>query len=383
MRTVTTTPFGARPVTACLMDHQRIGRAEAVISEIDKWAVLDALTRVGDSYGISDRTLGVLRVLLSFHPDRMLKDGQPMVVFASNAALCDRAHGMPESTLRRHIAALVKAGLILRHDSPNGKRYARRGQGGQITRAFGFDLRPLLVRAVEIQERAAEEIARETRIATLREDIALMLRDAVKLVQFALEQGLPCAALDDRARLAKRALRRKLDEEELTAVNFQLAELLDDIRAALSVDNPQESSAETVTESAEMSGCALQNERHYQRSEKEPYDKTPPPLHSVVEACPDVHPYLDRLRGWNDFVEAICRVAPMTGIDSRTWAEACRTMGPENAATTVAIIVQRIGSIAKPGAYLRTLTRKAEEGEYSPLPLLRAMVRTEVTGCAA
>lgn len=383
MRTVTTTPFGARPVTACLMEHQRIAHADAPVSEVDKWDVFDALTMIAGQFGLSDRTLGVLRVLLSFHPDRTLRAGQPMVVFASNRALCERAHGMPESTLRRHLAALVDAGMILRHDSPNGKRFARRGQGGQITRAFGFDLRPLLARSVDIRERAAQDAVRRERIALLREDISLMLRDAVKLVLFAQEQGLNCDALDDRARLARRALRRKLDEDQLTAVKSQLAELLDDIHASLGVEKPADTSPETETESAEMSGNAVQIERHYQRSEKEPADKNPPPLQTVVAACPDVHPYLDRLRDWTDFVEAMCRVAPMTGIDTRTWADACRIMGPENAATTVAIIVQRIGSIAKPGAYLRSLTKKAGEGDYTPLPLLNAMVRTPVTGCAA
>ena len=375
MRTVTTTPFGARPVSACLLETQRIGRAEAATPEADKWAVFDALTRIGSDLGIGDRSLGVLRVLLSFHPDRMLKDGQPMVVFASNAALCERAHGMPESTLRRHIAALVGAGLILRHDSPNGKRFARRGQGGQITRAFGFDLRPLLVRAPEFQHRAAEEIVRQERIAILREDISLMLRDAVKLVSFALEQGLNYDALDDRARLARRMLRRKLDEAQLTAVKADLATLLDQIHASLAVENPRDTSPETETESAELSGNAVRFERHYQRSEKEPADKKAPPLALVMEACPDVHPYLDRLRDWNDFIEAMCRVAPMTGIDPATWAEACRTMGPENAAATVAAIVQRIGSIVRPGAYLRSLSKKAGEGDYSPLPLLTALSR--------
>lgn len=372
MRTVTTTPFGARPVTAGLIDAQRIGRGDAPLAEVDKWAVFDAICTIGL---IGDRTLGVLRVLLSFHPDRMLKDGQPMVVFASNAALCDRAHGMPESTLRRHIAALVEAGLILRHDSPNGKRFARRGQGGQITRAFGFDLRPLLVRAIAIQHRAAEEIVRQERIAELREDISLMLRDAVKLCLYALEQGLNFDALDDRARLARRVLRRKLDESQLTAVKADLAVLLGDLHDALAVENPADKSVAPVQETAELSGNAQQNERHYQRSEKEPADKTPPPLGIVMEACPDVHPYLDRLRGWDDFIEGMCRVAPMTGIDTRTWGDACRIMGPENAATTVAIIVQRIGTITKPGAYLRSLTKKAGEGDFSPLPLLMSMVR--------
>ena len=181
MRTVTTTPFGTRPVTAGLMEHQARGRAEPAIGSVDKWQVLNALGLIARDYGIGDRTLSVLQVLLSFHPDQVLRDGTSMVVFASNAAICDRAHGMPESTLRRHIAALVEAGLILRHDSPNGKRYARRGRGGEITRAFGFDLRPLLVLAPEIAARAAEETARREHVDAMREEVSLLLRDAQRL----------------------------------------------------------------------------------------------------------------------------------------------------------------------------------------------------------
>lgn len=375
MRTVSTTPFGARPVTACLMENNRIGQGQSPVTEVDKWQVFDALTAIASEFDLGDRAMSVLRALISFHPDKTLKDGQPMVVFASNRALGERAYGMPESTLRRHLGALVQAGLILRHDSPNGKRYARRGQGGQITRAFGFDLRPLLVRSFEIQDRAAQEAVRQERIILLREDISLMLRDIQKYSLYAQEQGLSWDAVDDRIRLLKRGLRRKLTEDQLTTVKTDLTKLQCEITAMVGVENPQEETQEINAETTELSGNAVQIERHYQRSNKEPADKNTPPLTLVVEACPDIHPYLDQLRGWSDFIESMCRVAPMTGIDARTWAEACRNMGPENAAATVALIVQRIGSVAKPGAYLRSLSKKAGQGEYSPLPVLMSMTR--------
>ncbi|WP_244604546.1 MULTISPECIES: helix-turn-helix domain-containing protein [Mesorhizobium] len=32
---------------------------------------------------------------------------------------------MPQTTLRRHLAVLVECGLIIRRDTPNGKRHAR------------------------------------------------------------------------------------------------------------------------------------------------------------------------------------------------------------------------------------------------------------------
>ena len=118
----------------------------------DKWAVMRDLTVARAAFGVSDRDLAVLNALLSFHPHPTLAEGDGTIVFPSNASLSERAHGMPESTLRRHLAALVKSGLVIRHDSPNGKRYARRA-GEQLQVAFGFDLRPLLLREAERSHR--------------------------------------------------------------------------------------------------------------------------------------------------------------------------------------------------------------------------------------
>ena len=59
------------------------------------------------------------------------------------------------ATLRRHLAVLVECGLIIRRDSPNGKRFARKGRGGQVEQAYGFDLSPLVARAAEFEAMAA------------------------------------------------------------------------------------------------------------------------------------------------------------------------------------------------------------------------------------
>ena len=111
-------------------------------------------------------------------------------MFPSNKELSIRAHGMAPATLRRHLACLVDAGLIIRRDFPNGKRFARRGQGGAIEDAFGFDLTPLVARAEEI-ENLAEEVRAENRaIALLREKITLTRRDIAKMIATGIEEGV-------------------------------------------------------------------------------------------------------------------------------------------------------------------------------------------------
>jgi replication initiation protein RepC len=50
-------------------------------------------------------------------------------------------------------------------------------------------------------------------------------------------------------------------------------------------------------------------------------------------------------------------------------------MGPENAATVIACILERGGHINSAGGYLRDLTRRAERGEFSLGPMLMALMR--------
>ncbi|WP_375689921.1 plasmid replication protein RepC [Pseudooceanicola sp. LIPI14-2-Ac024] len=362
MQTVTTTPFGRRPVTAGQIESAALAARPAPVPQVDKWEVMKDLSTARAGFGISDRTLAVLNVLVGVHSERMLADGDMLIVYASNATLSARAHGMPESTLRRHLAALVEAGLIARHDSPNGKRYVRRDGDGDAMRAFGFDLRPLLVRACEIALAARAERQRLSVIAARREEVVLLMRDAGKLADYAAGQGTNTDALADRLLLAKRELRRKLDLDTLETLRDALVSLVDKLRETVAVE------VEAPVAPTELSACDSQNERHIQEPDKKQSDLKGqgPDLRTVLNRCPDILPYADDgVRTWDDFTRLMARIAPMTGIDLPTWTDACRAMGPIEAAIAVAGIVQRIGMIRSPGAYLRTLAKKARGGAFS------------------
>ena len=158
---------------------------------VEKWQVYRNLCEGKSIVGIGDRALAVLNALLSFYPDSELSEENGLIVFPSNAQLSLRAHGMPDATLRRHLAALVDCGLIIRRDSPNGKRYARKGRGGDIEEAFGFSLAPLLARAYEF-EAAAERVRADNRaLRLMRERITLHRRDIHKLIEAAVEEDVP------------------------------------------------------------------------------------------------------------------------------------------------------------------------------------------------
>src|SRR5271156_45472 len=174
---ISTTPFGRRPLSRAMIAAQAEVKNADPSAIAHKWRVWRNLAEAKDRLNIADRSLAVLNALLSFHQETALSAGGDLVVFPSNHELTIRAHGMAPTTLRRHLAALVEAGLIIRRDSPNGKRYAREGQGGSIEQAFGFDLAPLVARAEEFEAWAEEVRAEERALRLVRERITLCRRD--------------------------------------------------------------------------------------------------------------------------------------------------------------------------------------------------------------
>ena len=365
---------------------------------VNKWELLRELSKAQAAFGVTERDLTVLQGLLSFFPDDALGGNAEMVVFPSNKAICERLNGMPCSTMRRHIARLVDAGLLMRRDSPNGKRYVRKH--GEERVAFGFDLSPLYCRSEEVA-RAAEAVREaEDRVRRLREVVSLMRRDLAALAEFGEEIQPGLGLWDqfrDKAVLTARALRRKLTLEELSAYRTDLAALLD--RARNVIDGP---------ETEEMNTNDASFERHHHNSSEESIDLEPAlekggaaadapdvetdvpsadveeadtrrvpkiPLHLVIAGCPSLKTfYQGDIRHWHQLFDAACHVRPAMGISASAWEEAQRFMGPEQASIVVAAILERFSDIRSPGGYLRALTSKAAAGEFSSGPMVMALM---------
>ena len=187
---LTTTPFGRRSLRLAHVASQALAKARLPEKAVHKWQVFRAICTAKTRVGVSERALAVLDALLSFHPETALT-GEDLVVFPSNQQLALRAHGMAPATLRRHLAALVDCGLVIRRDSPNGKRYARKGRGGDIEFAFGFDISPLVARADEFEAWAEEVRAEERALKLLRERITLCRRDIAKMIATGIEENVP------------------------------------------------------------------------------------------------------------------------------------------------------------------------------------------------
>jgi replication initiation protein RepC len=449
---VSTTPFGRRPVSLGQIAAQlQVRRAvddagkpgSNAPAAVNKWQLFRTLTQIRERLGVSDRSLSVLNALLSFHQETALTlpkaatrdpedceapDGEgpssscDLVVFPSNKALGQRAHGMASTTLWRHLTALVAAGLISRRDSPNGKRYARKDASGRerFSDAFGFDLAPLVARAPEFGAIAEELRALEKQRRLLKERISLHRRDVGKLIACGLDEGLSGDWEGFRQRFLElmTPLRRlkagqALEElaSDLASLRMDVASVLESHVNAQDIESNDHRNGEHQSNSKTQWATVLEP-----TSKKEGGDAGAPvsidtadaetvetkayPLGMVMESCPDLRDYGPgaRVKTWSDFLEAVRVVRPMIGISPDAWASAREVLGELPAHVVVATILQRSihsseaetmagpapgstvvvvnGSpaIQSAGGYLRALTEKARVGEFALGPVLMALI---------
>jgi len=102
------------------------------------------------------------------------------------------------------------------------------------------------------------------------------------------------------------------------------------------------------------------------------------PLGLVLASCNEFCAYApSKVRHWHDLVRVADIVRPMMGISVSAWDEAKQYMGPEEVAVVVVAMLERFSEIRSPGGYLRSLSAKAELGEFSCGPMIMALMRKE------
>lgn len=403
-----TTPFGRRSMSLGMLANQHLASQIEPGMRRNKWKLFRSVCEARRALGISDRSLTVLDALLTFYPEDELCQDSSLVVFPSNAQLSLRARGMTPATLRRHLSLLIEAGLIFRKDSPNGKRYARRGKGGQISEVFGFSLAPMLARACEIDGLAAETITDRETLRAIKEQISICRRDVSKLLATAIAEALPGNWNDllMEFRTITSQIPRNATVHDLLPVQQQMIELhefvVNDLKSQVKVRI--------------LSGSESQDERHKQDSKpnflsesepvriREPFPALDPSdqhientqqlrqnaqnavahvsserisLDLVLQACPQIVDYAPAraVRSWRDLASAAMVVRSMLDVSTTAYARACAAMGVETTAIVMACILERATFINSPGGYLRDLTKRCERREFTPNRMLMSVLR--------
>lgn len=396
---ISTTPFGRRSLTLGMMSSQVAAKAMPADASAHKWHVFQDIKEARIMVGATDRALAILNALLSFHPDTALHGDGELIVWPSNEQLIDRANGMSPATLRRHLVNLVDCGLIIRRDSPNGKRFARKGQGGEIEQAYGFDLSPIVARAAEFKDLVDAVKAEKKAYRLVKERLTICRRDIVKMIDTGIEEGVPAnwGRVQQTYQAIVSQIPRTAPRQTLEAIADELEELWAEVRQAL----------ESFINSQNMNANESQNERHIQnskpdsnseseirsRKEKEPsgsaaetdnvrsLPKRELPLGIVVDACSNLLWLVKGgggIRSWQEFLAAAEIARPALGISPSAWEDARTAMGQQQAAITIAAIHQRSDQINNAGGYLRSLTEKAREGKFSVWPMVMALLRAKL-----
>ena len=395
---ISTTPFGRRSMTLGMIASQVTAKSAPQGATVDKWKVFYSIRDAKELLGATDRSLTLLNALLSFHLESRLEADGDLIVWPSNEALTARANGMPPTTLRRHLAVLVDCGLIIRRDSPNGKRFVRKGRGGQIEQAYGFDLSPIVARAQEFEDLAEAVRAEKKAFHVAKERLTLLRRDIVKLIEAGIEENVPgnwAGVLRTYqsivGRLPRSAPRQLVDDvcTDLHGLYTEIREVLESFAKSQNPDaneshngrHIQNSNPDPLSESE--SGLGNKEEAGGTAAEPDNLRSLPKrelPLGIVLDACPSLRDLAQGgdIRHWRDFLAAAELARPFLGISPSAWREAREVMGDQHAAITLAAILQRTDQISNAGGYLRSLTDRARTGKFSTWPMIMALVRAKL-----
>ena len=392
-----TTPFGRRMMSLRMMASQAVAKAVPEGAQVQKWKVFQTIREAREMIGATDRALAILNALLSFHPETEITGDGELIVWPSNEQLMARANGMPATTLRRHLAVLVDCGLIIRRDSPNGNRFARKGRGGQIEQAYGFDLSPIVARAEEFAE-LAETVQTEKRAyKAARERLTLLRRDIVKMIDAGIEEGVPGnwgkmtrTYQGIIGRLPRTAPRQFLEDicEDLDLLWIEIRDVLESFTKTQNPDaneshsgcHIQNSNPESLSDSENSSGKYEEAATFAETANVRSLPKRDLPLGIVLDACPNLRELGQggQIRHWRDLLAAAEAARPMLGVSPSAWKEALEVLGEQQAAITLAAIYERSAQINNAGGYLRSLTERARDGKFSTWPMVMALLRAKL-----
>ncbi|MFG1298029.1 plasmid replication protein RepC [Xanthobacter sp. V13C-7B] len=419
------TPFGRRPMTLAHVATQLAAKAVEPTAIVHKWHVFEAVREARQLLGATDRALAILHALLSFHPETALSGPDGLIVWPSNEQLAARANGMPPTTLRRHLAVLVDCGLIIRRDSPNGKRFCRKGRDGAIEQAFGFDLSPLVARAEEIRALADTVQDDKRALRRAKQRVSLLRRDIAKMIETGIMESVPgdwCLHQETYQVIIARQPRSPSAEaldvliRELEPLHAELRSLLETCAKTQNMDANDDQIGRQIQATAEPSSVICKNDRRrpfgrqnsssafgdFASGEEALPDfggsQPPKPasgpnvqaemlhisLSLVRSACPDiVHMLPEAFGSWSELrrsAQSLCRLAY---INPQVWEEARSQLGPDVAICALVMTVQRnwAGGISKTaGGYMRELTQRGLRGELNLAKSLFGMAKSAIGG---
>ena len=182
-------PSGLRKLTPPMLGTLKAAERFGGIQETTPGQVLAAFKAAAPHLGYRPGVVHAVDWLFRFTQGTDWQPGTRPVVWPS-AAMQQAELSLGESQVKKLNRQLIELGLVAMKDSPNGKRYGRRGPKGRIIEAYGFDLSPLADRLAEFQAVAEEAREIRTRIQALRRRTTIARNGMRQIIETADEEGL-------------------------------------------------------------------------------------------------------------------------------------------------------------------------------------------------
>lgn len=299
---------------------------DEIMGQISKWKLLRAAEEAREPLGLKATSLNLLRAMIALVPgDSLGAAPDRHICFASNQTLAARAH-VSVPTIERHVSILVKAGLIQRATTMNGKRWARRDGQGRVVLASGLSLAPLFEKYAELAQMAQDHAERLLRLQALRDRCKLLL------ARFSAPDGL--------LQRARNILRRRADEDTLTA-------LLQELTGKMRGSDPE---FEGHKETDSIPSVSVEDQ-------------------DIEENYPRLCSEIRTERTIEDCQRRMDQIATELHLGS-AWTSA-KNKGPTLAFMLLGYLLQRIERIEAPGAYMRSLLQRIDLGQDPTELLLR------------
>ena len=416
-RAVCKGPSGLRRLSPAMLEADKLARGFTGQPEGQggqkPGQVLAAFKAAAPHMGFGPRIVHAIDWLFTFTRPQDWVEGSHPIVWPS-AALQRQALDLGVSQAKALNRLLVETGLVVMRDSPNGKRYGKRGADGRIIEAYGFDLTPLAARQAEFEAAAAAGRAEQERVHQLHRRATIARNGLAQIMETADELGFTDPArqrLAEEARGLGRALTKleggpelefgvaSLERRQLEAREWLESLLPQAAQEALeSVDSdpkgpeyrphqytykPTDPTKDTVAAPEESSSQAdqavpdqvppvMQQSEQADRTERAARTDNRTVLRintdELITLAPRLRPYLRTSAPcWPDIVDAAGFLRHDLGISQPLWGEACGAMGREEAAIALAIVSTKPAGhfTSSPGGYFHGMVAKAKAGELN------------------
>lgn len=375
---------------------------------VEKSELAIALKRSAPVLKITGIPYQILDILLGLVRKEDMQAGKRPLVAISNEKLAQYTDRSTR-TVSRCIKRLVEAGVISYADSPNGRRFVRRGQSGAIDYGYGLDLTPACKRLDELkaiahsfQERLKlEKQAKRTTLGRARtiKDLAGLLgkegeqqvacmeeafsrpmgvferADAIEVIYqkiLHLEANLTCLGDKNGVPISK-TTHKHLKTEVVNSRHNSNDLSLDGFSsngAKTAVKMGYEKKQTANSENFQKNTMQMQHQNWHSSTDLPSMGLTGVSIGLLDQACPQIRELLEiNLVRWKGLFEITDDLRHLIGLSEAGWKSACAAQGLHLSSACLAVVCEKSlrdpEAISRPAGYFRAMIDRANDGKLN------------------